>query len=245
MLSLLALSVVGAVSGCSKRYHDLPAFSAIPFRDYENQSVGRFKTTYLADQIHAYFRGNAAGPIAVATFVDIDNLYNSSTFGRVVAEQLMSELAMRGYSVIEVRQADALQIMPFEGEFALSHETKKLRKWQDLSGVVVGTYVDSPVRVYVNARLIDPATSMIVSAGSIEMAKTAEIARLIRRSQIPPSMERIPVRHLGYASHPLPYNWPWPYQLPRDEEALYPDDSDAKGTELPMPQGLPPLPKLQ
>jgi TolB-like protein len=210
ILSLLLISLSGLlITSCSMRYHDMPAFSAIPLRDTYNYSVGRFKTSYLADQIHAYYRGRISGPIAVATFVDIDDLYGTSTFGRTLAEQLMGELVMRGYNIVELRKADAIQIMSSQGEFALSREVSTLRSFQDLSGIVVGTYVDSPVRVYVNARLIDPTSTLIVSAASVEMQKTDEIARLIRRNVLPASLERIPVRHIGTSSHPIPYYWPY------------------------------------
>lgn len=196
------------ILSCSKRYNDLPTFSALPIRDYANQSVGRFKTTYLADQIHAYFRGHINGPIAVTTFVSIDDLYQTSTFGRMLGEQLLSELAMQGYNVVEMRLSDALQIMQNGGELGLSRETKTLKNNFNVSALVVGTYVASPNRVYVNARIVDPSTSMIISAGSVEMEKTEEITRLLRSGSFPSTMERIPVRHLGYANYPLPYYYP-------------------------------------
>ncbi len=205
--STLALVFVSAIlmpliSGCSKRYHDLPAFSSFPIVDAQNNSVGRFKTSYLGEQIDAYFRGSVAAPIAVATFVDIDNLYNTSTFGRVVSEQLMSELAMRGYTVIEMRQAEALQVMDRKGEFGLSRDTNTLRESHEVAALVVGTYAISPLRVYINARLIDPTTSIVTSVGSVEMEKTKEITRMLRSHSFPPSLERIPVRRLGYSSFP-------------------------------------------
>ncbi|HMO16560.1 MAG TPA: FlgO family outer membrane protein [Oligoflexia bacterium] len=183
----------------------MPAFIGIPFPDSENQSVGRFKTSYLSDQIHAYFRGNIAGPIAVTTFVDIDNLYQSSTFGRILAEQLISELSMRGYNVIEIRMSDAVQIMENEGELGLSRHPEVLRPQQALSGLVVGTYAHSNDRVYINTRLIDPRSSNIISVGSVEMTKTREIAQLLRGNSLPTSLERIPVRHLSYQKAPMPY----------------------------------------
>lgn len=188
--------------GCSKRYNDLPAFSPIPIEDYENHSVGRFKTSYLAEQIDTYYRGTNPGPIGITTFVNIDDLNNTSTFGRMYGEQLMSELAMRGYDVVELRHADALQFLNNTGEFALSRDLGHVRKSHNLGGVVVGTYTVSPLRVYVNARLVDPSSSVILSAGSVEMSKTEEIARMLRAGSFPGTLERIPVRHLGMTQYP-------------------------------------------
>ena len=194
---LLTAFVIASTSSCSKRYQDLPTFVGIPFEDSVNYSVGRFKTSYLADQIHAYFRGNISAPIAVTTFVEIDNLYQSSTFGRILAEQLISELSMRGYKVIEIRLSDAVQIMEDQGEMGLSREVETLRPSQDIAGLVVGTYASSPDRVYVNGRIIDPRSSQIISVGSVEMARTDEISQLLRGNSFASSLERIPVRHLN------------------------------------------------
>lgn len=213
---LLFITLLLICVGCSKRYSDLPAFSPIPFKDYPNESVGRFKTSYLADQIDSYYRGTDPGPIGVTTFVNLDDLYSSSTFGRVYAEQLMSELAMRGYEVVELRHADALQFLNNTGEFALSRDISSVRKERNLGGVIVGTYVVSPVRVYVNSRLLDPNSSVILSAGSVEMEKTPEISRLAKGGGVVTAMERIPVKHIGLASYPatlFPSNLSRVYEL--------------------------------
>jgi TolB-like protein len=175
----------------------MPAYWPIPNKDYDNYGPGRFKTSLLAAQIDRHYRGSAPGPIGVTTFVNVDDLYSSSTFGRMVGEQLMSELAMKGFDVIELRHTDALQFLDRGGEFALSRDVGMVRPERNLAGVVVGTYVASPERVYVNARLIDPSTSVVLSAGSVEMSKTPELTKLLRGGSLPGSLERIPVRHLG------------------------------------------------
>ncbi len=189
-------------SACSKRYQDLPTFMPFLPRDVQNDSVGRFKTSYLADQIYAYYNGNLSGPIVVTTFVDVNNLYETSSFGRILSEQLISELSMRGFNVIELRLAEALQIMHDKGEFGLSRDTATLKREHKISTIVTGTYASSPDRVYLNVRLIDPKTSFITSVGSVEMSKSEEIARLMRTTVSPQVLERIPVRHLGYGRSP-------------------------------------------
>jgi len=200
---LAGLVFVGAgLLGCSPRYDDLPAYWPIPTKEHDNYGPGRFKTALLADQIDRFYRGSAPGPIGVTTFVNIDDLYTSSTFGRMVGEQLMSELAMKGFDVIELRHTDALQFLDTSGEFALSRDVRAVRPERNLAAVVVGTYVNSPERVYLNARLIDPSSSLVLSAGSVEMSKTRELTKLLRGGTLPGALERIPVRHLGYTTMP-------------------------------------------
>jgi TolB-like protein len=199
--SLLAMAAA-LFAGCSGRYNDLPAFWPVPTEDHENYGPGRFKTGYLARQIDQFYRGTTPGPVGVTTFVNLDDLYTSSTFGRMVAEQLMSELTMRGFDVVELRHSEALQFLDSSGEFALSRDVRVVRPERNLSAVVVGTYVVSPDRVYVNARLVDPSSSLILSAGSVEMSKTREMAKLLRGGVTPQALERIPVRHLGFSASP-------------------------------------------
>jgi TolB-like protein len=246
MILIFALALTSVLSGCSKRYSNLPPFSAIPLGDSFNYSVGRFKTSYLADQIHAYYRGTTNGPLAVTTFVSLDRIQNSSTFGRILGEQLMSELAMKGYDVIELRLADAMQVAADEGELGLSRDMRLIRNAQNVTGIVVGTYAVSPDNVFVNARLIDPASSLIVSAGSIEMPRTDEISRLLRANSFPQSLERIPVRHLGYL-YPLPYA-NWSYGMPMGPYGNGdPSEEDEPATptrpKLETPSVKPTLPK--
>ena len=209
VLIVFAFIALGIINGCSKRYYDLPVYSAAPVIDAYNNSTGRFKTEYLADQINSFYRGTVNGPIAVSTFVNLDDLYSSSTFGRILSEQLMSDLAMRGYTVVEMRQAEALQILQSEGELGLSRDIEMIKPAQQISGLVVGTYAVSPVRVYINTRLIDPRTSLVASVGSVEISKTAEIARLLRGNTMQMTLERIPVKSLAKSpSSTVPFYWP-------------------------------------
>jgi TolB-like protein len=172
--------------------------------DEESYIRSPFRTAEIAGQIDRFYRGVQPGPIGVTTFVDLNDLYKTSAFGRIYSEQLMGELAVRGYDVVELRQADALQILGKDGgEFALSRDTTELRRSRDLGAIVVGTYMASPSRVYVNARLINPANSAVLSAGGVEIDRTREVAKLLQIGGMPGSLERIPVKHLSYGSVPL------------------------------------------
>jgi TolB-like protein len=234
---VVSLIILFIISGCSKRYGDVPAYWPFAMKEYENQSVGRFKSSYLAAQIDSYYRGVNPGPIGVTSFVNLDDIQSTSSFGRMYAEQLMSELSMRGYDVVELRHADALTFLADSGEFALSRDLGMVRRQRDLGAVLVGTYVVSPERVYVNSRLLDPATSRILSAGSVEMGITPEITRLVRFGNASPTLERIPVQHLGAPSYPSFAN---PYGMPRQmpQEEYYGSSSGFAPAPV-MPSGMP------
>ena len=202
---LATLFIILLCVGCSRRYDEMPAYLPFSLGEYDNESVGRFKTSYLAEQIDHYYRGVNPGPLGITTFANLDDLYSTSSFGRMVSEQLMSELTMRGFDVVELRHGDALQFVDASGEFALSRDIGSVRHERQLGGVIVGTYVVSPVRVYVNARLINPSTSVVLSAASVEMDKTRELTKLLRGGSTTSSLERIPVKHLGFETYPAAF----------------------------------------
>jgi len=222
IISLLLIAALSA--GCNKRYSDNNVYNPFVSEDEVDGRVGRFKTSYMASQIDNYYRGTNPGPIGVTTFVNVDDLSTSSTFGRMYSEQFMSELAMRGFDVVELRHADALHFLSTTGEFALSRDVAAVRRERDLGGIIAGTYVVSPERVYLNARLIDPATSVVLSAATAEMSKTKEISKMLRGGSYPATLERIPVKHLGMQQYPMPWG---PYGARYDREEMY---------------GMPPMP---
>lgn len=202
-VTFLLLTTVLLLAGCSKRYSDLPSFFPFQIGDYDNKSVGRFKTSYIADQIDEYFRGTDPGPVGITTFVSLEDLYTTSPFGRLCGEQLMSELAMRGYDVIELRHGDAISFLNPEGEFGLSRDATAVKRSQRLGAVLVGTYSASPERIYVNVRLVDPSSSRVLSAASVEMGRTKELSKLLRGGSVPLTLERVPLRHLSPNGAPL------------------------------------------
>ena len=192
-----------AMSGCNYRYQNGPSYMPISLGNAKNYGPGAFKTSFIADQIDYYYRGTSSGPIGVTTIANLNDLHTTSAFGRVFAEQLISELVMRGYEVVELRHTDALQFMGNTGEFALSRDLGAVRNNRQLAAVLAGTYVDAPQTVYVNVRLIDPASSMILSTGSVEIGKSYEMARLLRGGSMAMNLERIPVKHISQQTLPL------------------------------------------
>ncbi len=192
-----------AMSGCNYRYQNPPSYMPISLGNAKNYGPGTFKTSFIVDQIDYYYRGASSGPIGVTTIANLNDLHKTSTFGRVFAEQLISELVMRGYEVVELRHTDALQFIGNSGEFALSRDLGSVKNNRQLAAVLAGTYVDSPQTVYVNVRLIDPSSSMILSTGSVEIGKSFEMAKLLRGGSASMNLERIPVKHLAQQQLPL------------------------------------------
>lgn len=103
-------------------------------------------------------------PILITSFVDIDNLKQSSTFGRITAEQVGSKFSQLGYPVIEMKLRNSIFIKELSGEFILSRELKSISSLHDAQAVLVGTYAVASESVYVTAKLIRTSDGVILSS---------------------------------------------------------------------------------
>lgn len=114
---------------------------------------------------------NSGDAIVVATFVNIDNLNESSTFGRIIAEQIASRLSQKGYKVKEVKfRQDTIFMQEGEGEFLLSRDLRTISEKHNASAIVVGTYGEVYKEMYVSARIINPSNSLLVSSCDFGLA---------------------------------------------------------------------------
>ncbi len=103
-------------------------------------------------------------PILVASLVNVDDMQSSSTFGRIVAEQIGSRVAQNGYRVIEMKLRDSVFIQEHRGELLLSRELIDISKAHDAHAVVVGTYAASKYVAYVSVKMVSTADSSILSS---------------------------------------------------------------------------------
>ena len=158
----------------------------------------------IAIQLLENFRDEAGpdGPVAVATFVDLDNLYKTSPFGRYIAEQLMGELQRAGFNVVEIRKADSIMVKPRYGEYGLSRDIQELARQSSARYVLAGTYVTKGRYILVNARLISNEDNMVASSGLKILRKDPFLKKLLWPSASPEMVPavRVPVKELGSLS---------------------------------------------
>ena len=103
-------------------------------------------------------------PLIIATFVNVNNLEESSSFGRILSEQIGSRFVQRGLKVIELKlRQDSIFIGEGKGEFLLSRDIQELSKTYNAAAVVVGTYAEGVDRLYVSARILRPSDNLIIS----------------------------------------------------------------------------------
>lgn len=120
-------------------------------------------------------------PVVVASFVSIDNLEKSSTFGRVLAEYIGSRFVQNGFKVVELKLRDTVYIKQDGGEFLLSREVKNLSAEHEVNALVVGTYSIGSDTVYVAARVVDPADATILATYDYSLKIGSNLAQMLGR----------------------------------------------------------------
>jgi TolB-like protein len=125
------------------------------------------RVIFLADQlvrnIDNRFRYE---PVVVTTFVNLDNMKETSSLGRLIAEDLIHELQVRGWKVFDIRLAKDIVVKP-QGEFSITRDIRNIRNYYRVNSVITGTYAVTSNSVIVNARIIDVKTGVVVSTGQI------------------------------------------------------------------------------
>lgn len=111
--------------------------------------------------------GSGVKTIAVTTFVDLNHLYRAGAFGRYIGEQLIAELSILGYNVVELRIAPEIVVDLRLGEMALTREMSRLAPNGKVDAIVVGTYTKAGETALVNGRMILPKSGKVVGVGDI------------------------------------------------------------------------------
>jgi len=134
-------------------------------------AAGQFNALviFLADQLERNLERKAStATIAVASFVNLNNLDETSGLGRLLAENLIHELQMRRWSVTDLHLTREMVIAE-TGEFNLSRDTAKLRGAPKSGTVVTGTYTVAGPAIIINARAMDIASGSVLSSAQMAL----------------------------------------------------------------------------
>lgn len=118
-------------------------------------------------------------PLLVASFVNIDNLNESSTFGRMVSEQISSRFKQLGYTSIELKLRTSIFIKEGSGEFLLSRELSDIVTKHNANAMVVGTYAFASDRVYLTVRIVNAVDSTILASYDYTIPMTRDVVKML------------------------------------------------------------------
>ncbi len=135
------------------------------------------------DGLLGYLPGNLqpGAVVLVASLANIDDLEESSRFGRAVAEQVGSRLVQSGFVVREVKLADTLMVREHNGEFILSRDFANIANAHNADVVVTGTYSEAQLYMFVNLRMTRLVDGVVLAAHDFELVRDTDIITMTKR----------------------------------------------------------------
>jgi len=124
----------------------------------------------------------------VNSIVDLNNLAETSAFGRLVGEHLIHELQVRGWPVSDIRLSKNL-IINDSGEFSLSRDLRRLRDLMPAANVVTGTYTATRDGILLNIRVLNLETGRIVSSAQTRFVRDRFMASLVDKAPVIPNVK--------------------------------------------------------
>lgn len=139
--------------------------------------------------------------ICVLTFVDLNDLEQTTPLGRFLQERLSFHLFKLGFRILEIRLGKQIYFHPKTGELNLSRLKEKMKAttFQDVKSIVVGTYIDAGKDLYVNSKLVEVETALVRASGEIRIRKTKHLEKLFKAQDKKKDLE-----NEIYERHPLP-----------------------------------------
>lgn len=130
----------------------------------------------LARQLLANRREGAnGGRLIFTTLVNLDDLRQTSKFGRTMSESLATQLFQHGYGVVELRKVANIMIQDHNGEMILSRDAARLARQYEANAIVAGTYSLTPKTVIVNVKLLDVGSQEVLSVAGMELERSSAI----------------------------------------------------------------------
>jgi curli biogenesis system outer membrane secretion channel CsgG len=102
--------------------------------------------------------------IVVSTLVNVDNLKQTSAFGRIVSNQIGSAFNNAGYRIRGMELPTNSFVVSEGGFLHLTDETKKSLRDKNVSALLAGVFAAGKKSAYVSLRLVDISSTDIISS---------------------------------------------------------------------------------
>ncbi len=118
--------------------------------------------------------------IVISSFVNVDELKMTSSFGRIVSSQIASAFFNSGYRIKAIELPTELFVQSNSGFLQLSPEAKSALKSHGASALVVGVFAPGRRTAYVNIKMVDIDTQEVISSTDFSVPMGADAKVLLQ-----------------------------------------------------------------
>ena len=158
---------LGAAFLCTNALAEFPAFPAtVQIGGGAASNTLNQVSSFLATQLarNRDIKNVSDSRIAVASFVNMTTLDETDRLGMTLAENLMHEMYVRGFGVVDFKARDHVKVRS-NGDFVFSRDVAELRRNHNIHYFLAGTLARNGDGIVINARLIQADSGIIVSSG--------------------------------------------------------------------------------
>jgi len=210
--SLLSLGLSSLLIGAEIEHTKEIRIKSIPLAMVDSKHPMGYLNSqiiFISDQLERNSdKKYLSSSVLVTSFVNSDDLTQTSGLGRLIAEGLTHELHVKKWKVMDARLVQNL-IINEQGEFALSRNIKNIKKQYNVSAIVTGTYVITDYSVLINAKVIDVNSGVITSSAQTTIPIEGIESLLFNYSNSKPLRAVGSIDEVG--------NYPQP-QMPKDSD---------------------------
>jgi TolB-like protein len=113
---------------------------------------------------------NGSSPIAVTSFIYLDEMEGADVFGNYLAESFIHEVHKFGIPVIDFKAMDFIRVTP-QGDFVMSRDFLDLESNPSIRYVLTGTLVELESDIAINARIIGLNSKAVVATAQARVSK--------------------------------------------------------------------------
>lgn len=143
--------------------------------------------------------------VLTASFVNLDDLSETSSFGRLVSEQIADGLAEREIAIVEMKlRSQAILVVNGSGEFALNREALGHVGLDQAKAVLAGTYLVTKNQVIVSARIIRTSDKVVLAAHDYALPLDYNLRQLLDKNTYPEYVQPSVITSLNAGPPPMP-----------------------------------------
>jgi hypothetical protein len=122
--------------------------------------------------------------IVVSTLLNVDDLKQTSSFGRIVANQIASAFHNAGYRIIGMEMPIDLFTMEEGGALHLTDEVKAMLRQYNPAALVGGVYAPGKRTGYVSLRIVDLNDRTIISSTDLSIPMGPDAKLLLESKEV-------------------------------------------------------------
>lgn len=118
--------------------------------------------------------------VVINSLVNVDDLSQTFSFGRIVSDQISSAFHRSGYRVMGMELPTEIFVKNDSGILQLSEETKKALNDVGAQALVIGTFAPGKKNAYVSIRVVDIDSGYFMSTTDYSVAMGPDAKNLLK-----------------------------------------------------------------